>query len=88
MRARLILEKRKKRVWAAQINGPVTTLGRAVGCTVRIPSSQVSRLHCRLRMENGYLTVEDLESANGTFINGKRITGYAAQKRISMICLE
>jgi predicted component of type VI protein secretion system len=73
MNVRLILMRKRKRVWAAQLNQKEATLGRAIGCTVRIPSSQVSRLHCRLRMEEGIVTVEDLESVNGTFINGKRV---------------
>jgi pSer/pThr/pTyr-binding forkhead associated (FHA) protein len=73
MIVRLILLRKRKRVWTAQVRENEATLGRAVGCTVRIPSSQVSRLHCRLRIEDGIVTVEDLESVNGTFINGKRV---------------
>jgi pSer/pThr/pTyr-binding forkhead associated (FHA) protein len=73
MNVRLILMRKRRRVWTAQLRNKEATLGRAVGCTVRIPSSQVSRLHCRLHIEDGVVTVEDLESVNGTFINGKRI---------------
>lgn len=73
MNARLILIKQRKRVWTTQLTRPESTLGRAFGCTVRIPSAQVSRLHCRLGLEDGLLVVEDLESVNGTFLNGKRI---------------
>jgi hypothetical protein len=73
MDVRLVIMRKRKRVWTAQLRQTEATLGRARGCTVRIPSSQVSRLHCRLRIEEGLVTVEDLESVNGTFINGKRI---------------
>jgi predicted component of type VI protein secretion system len=73
MNVRLVLERKRQRVWVAQLCRPESTLGRAVGCTVRIPSSEVSRLHCRLRIEDGLVIVEDLESVNGTFINGQRI---------------
>ncbi len=73
MKVRLVLIRKRKRVWTAQLRQTEATLGRAVGCTVRIPSAQISRLHCRLRMENGVVTAEDLESVNGTFVNGKRI---------------
>jgi pSer/pThr/pTyr-binding forkhead associated (FHA) protein len=55
------------------MRGVEATLGRALGSTIRIPSSEVSRLHCRLRIENGLVTVEDLESVNGTFLNGARV---------------
>jgi predicted component of type VI protein secretion system len=73
MNVRLILNRNRKRVWSAQLTQTESTLGRARGCTVRIPSSEVSRQHCRLRIENGVVTVEDLESVNGTFINGTRV---------------
>jgi predicted component of type VI protein secretion system len=73
MDVRLVIRRKGKRVWTAQLRHTEATLGRARGCTVRIPSAQVSRLHCRLRMEKGLVTVEDLESVNGTFVNGKRI---------------
>jgi pSer/pThr/pTyr-binding forkhead associated (FHA) protein len=50
-------------------------IGRAKGCDVRIPSAEVSREHCVLRFEDGFLSVEDLDSFNGTMLNGRRITG-------------
>jgi len=36
---------------------------------------QVSRRHCVIRIRNGDFCVEDLGSANGTFLNGKRVRG-------------
>jgi pSer/pThr/pTyr-binding forkhead associated (FHA) protein len=48
-------------------------LGRARGNAVRIPSAEVSRRHCRLWQEGGLLFVEDLESVNGTFLNGESV---------------
>ncbi len=73
MNVRLVLEKKRKRVWTMLLRGPEATLGRALGSTIRIPSSEVSRLHCRLRVENGVVTIEDMESVNGTFLNGERV---------------
>jgi pSer/pThr/pTyr-binding forkhead associated (FHA) protein len=73
MNVRLVLERRRRRVWTTELRGPEATLGRALGCTIRVPSSEVSRQHCRLRVENGIVTVEDLESVNGTFLNGQRV---------------
>ncbi|MGH7174680.1 MAG: FHA domain-containing protein [Gemmataceae bacterium] len=75
MNVRLVLERNRKRVWTTRLRRSEATLGRAVGCSVRIPSKEVSRLHCRLRIENGLVFVEDLESVNGTFINGERVNG-------------
>jgi pSer/pThr/pTyr-binding forkhead associated (FHA) protein len=48
-------------------------VGRARGTTVRIPSAEVSRQHCRLWQEGGLLYVEDLDSVNGTFLNSERL---------------
>ncbi|MFF7454496.1 FHA domain-containing protein [Kitasatospora sp. NPDC008115] len=36
---------------------------------------QLSRHHARLRWIDGALHVEDLDSTNGTFVDGRRITG-------------
>src|SRR5207244_5197864 len=38
-------------------------------------SAAVSRRHCVLRIDNGSVNVEDLDSVNGTFINGQRVVG-------------
>jgi hypothetical protein len=36
----------------------------------------VSRRHCKIHREEGEYFVEDLGSANGTFLNGERLTPY------------
>jgi pSer/pThr/pTyr-binding forkhead associated (FHA) protein len=51
----------------------VAVLGRSHGNAVRIPSAEVSRQHCRLLMKDGLVRLEDLDSVNGTFLNGKRV---------------
>jgi uncharacterized tellurite resistance protein B-like protein len=50
-------------------------LGRGRHCDVQIRhDGRVSRQHCRIREdERGYL-IEDLESSNGTTVNGERVT--------------
>src|SRR5262245_19200412 len=58
----------------------VTSLGRHDDCIVRIKSSQVSRRHCELLEADGRLTVRDLGSSNGTFVNGKRVLGQQVLK--------
>lgn len=58
----------------------VTSLGRHDDCVVRIKSSQVSRQHCEVFDVGGKLTVRDLGSSNGTFVNGKRVTGQQTLK--------
>jgi pSer/pThr/pTyr-binding forkhead associated (FHA) protein len=47
-------------------------LGRGSRCDVSVPVEFISRRHCRfLRRGDEYL-VQDLESRNGTFVNGQR----------------
>lgn len=50
-------------------------IGRGDTARIRLPSPDVSREHCRLTYANRRLIVEDLKSRNGTFINGRPITG-------------
>jgi len=53
-------------------------IGRGVECDVVIKDSKASRKHCRLvRKDDGFL-LEDLGSKNGTFVDGKRISGQIA----------
>ena len=51
------------------------TLGRREDNQVHLPERNVSRRHARLFKENGAVLLEDLRSANGTLVNGVRITG-------------
>jgi pSer/pThr/pTyr-binding forkhead associated (FHA) protein len=54
--------------------GNIKTIGRSSGAEFMVDASLVSRLHCRLSAGATELRVDDLESTNGTFVNGKRIT--------------
>ncbi len=60
--------------------GGVRTVGRATGADFIVDAPLVSRVHCRLTaLAEGSLEVRDLDSTNGTFINGERIqTGRLA----------
>lgn len=48
-------------------------LGRSKECDICIPASHLSRKHAKFIVTDAGLTVEDLGSSNGTFINGARI---------------
>jgi FHA domain len=48
-------------------------VGRSYRCDVRLESSQVSRCHARLVFRDGAWVVQDLESLNGTAVNGKPV---------------
>jgi pSer/pThr/pTyr-binding forkhead associated (FHA) protein len=51
------------------------TIGRKPGNAVRLTERNVSRLHARLSRNNGAILLEDLESSNGTRVNGKKLEG-------------
>ena len=54
--------------------GGIRTVGRATGADFIVDAALVSRVHCRLTaLDDGGLEVRDLESTNGTFVNGERI---------------
>jgi len=75
MDVRLVVEQGRRRLRVVRLRGPATRIGRARGSGVRIPSAEVSRQHCVLRVEEGLVTVEDLDSVNGTFLNGEAVVG-------------
>jgi len=52
----------------------VLTLGRGGASDVRLVDDGISRVHCRIRETQGDLVVEDLQSRNGTFCNGRQVT--------------
>ncbi len=56
-----------------------TTLGREASCDISIPVEHLSRRHVELNVKGGKLIVKDLNSSNGTFLNGQRITEIYAK---------
>ncbi len=62
------------------IPGPKFFIGRAEDCNLRPHSDLVSRHHCVIMVEEGFVAVRDFNSKNGTFVNGERIVGEAELK--------
>ena len=50
-------------------------IGRAPPADIVLTDKQVSRSHCLVELADGGLRVSDLNSTNGTFIDGERISG-------------
>ena len=57
------------------ISVPEVIIGRGENAHLRPSSDLISRRHCALRINNGQLTIEDLGSRNGTYVNGEKLTG-------------
>jgi DNA-binding winged helix-turn-helix (wHTH) protein len=55
--------------------GDPVVMGRAHDAGIRIDSGGVSRHHARILISENAARIEDLDSKNGTFVNGERITG-------------
>ncbi|HYF49462.1 MAG TPA: FHA domain-containing protein [Planctomycetota bacterium] len=49
------------------------TIGRQSGNHIQIEEAKASRTHCRVRPENGSFWLEDLNSSNGTKVNGNKV---------------
>ena len=52
---------------------PEFFIGREEGCHLRPHSDTVSRKHCVIRVADSQVSIEDLGSRNGVFVNGRKI---------------
>ncbi len=50
-----------------------TVIGRDAGCDLCLPSSRISRRHCIITETDGEYSIRDLDSRNGTWVNGVRL---------------
>jgi pSer/pThr/pTyr-binding forkhead associated (FHA) protein len=48
-------------------------LGRGADCDLRLADDSVSRHHCLLRFGSSGAEASDMQSSNGTFVNGQRV---------------
>jgi len=55
--------------------GATVVLGRHPDCDLVLDVGAVSRQHARITLDNGDYYIEDLQSRNGTFVNGNRVEG-------------
>jgi ATP-binding cassette subfamily B protein len=72
-KARVLIEIDGKVIGEQHLNKPVLTVGRLSGNDIQVPSQRVSRLHARIRWENGAWVIEDAESLNGLIYQGQLV---------------
>jgi len=53
--------------------GQIATIGRSPESQVVLNAKSVSRNHARIFYEGGHFWIKDLDSANGTSVNGKKV---------------
>jgi len=78
--ARLVLLSEGFTGRAYELKAPATTVGRVSDNAFEIPEASVSSHHAEILMRGSEVVVRDLNSTNGTFIGGERITGEAVLK--------
>lgn len=57
------------------MHGDYLTIGRGGEADIVLPERQISRLHIRIARDGDGFVVEDLQSKNGTHLNGEELTG-------------
>ncbi|MBM4047830.1 MAG: FHA domain-containing protein, partial [Planctomycetes bacterium] len=53
--------------------GRTVVIGRGEQCDVRLADAAVSRFHCQFKGLAKFCVLTDLDSANGTFVNGEKV---------------
>jgi serine phosphatase RsbU (regulator of sigma subunit) len=67
------------------VSTPAMVLGRSRECQVVIPQTSVSRQHARILCVEGSYFIEDMESRNGTRVNGAAIAERTALRNLDRI---
>ena len=55
------------------LTGPITVIGRGSEADIIVDDSGVSRRHLEIRLMQGHAIATDLNSTNGTFVEGHRV---------------
>jgi pSer/pThr/pTyr-binding forkhead associated (FHA) protein/RNase H-fold protein (predicted Holliday junction resolvase) len=67
----------KSNVRQLRLKSETTVIGRGAGCQLKVVSDQISRRHCQITVLAQSVIIQDLGSANGTFVNGAQIEPHA-----------
>src|SRR5262249_7969981 len=66
----LVVEKTGKQV---RLAGKASVIGRSSSCDIILKVARVSKRHCQILLEKDRVVLEDLDSANGTRVNGEPV---------------
>ncbi len=73
MDVRLVMFKENGERKDFPLGDGVTIIGRQDECDLRIPLGEISRKHAQLIIHGNSVTLRDMGSANGTYVNNRRI---------------
>jgi ABC-type multidrug transport system ATPase subunit len=62
-------------------------IGRSIECDIQLDDLRVSRRHALISKVAGKVVVEDLNSSNGVFVNGRRISGKQELKERDLVII-
>jgi len=79
MDVRLVMFKENGDRREFPISGSSVVIGRLDECGIRIPLPEVSRRHVSISVTAKRVVVKDLGSANGTYVNNRRVTEDSLQ---------
>jgi pSer/pThr/pTyr-binding forkhead associated (FHA) protein len=79
MDVELVLLKKDGSQKSFSLPDSTTVIGRRHDCDLCIPLKSVSRRHCQLNQNKETISIRDLGSRSGTFLNGKRIDEAAVK---------
>ena len=71
--ARLYVARGSDRGRSCHLHGRPVTVGRSASCTMTLLEPRASKEHLKIEWDDGVYVLTDLESHNGTLINGERI---------------
>ncbi len=90
MNPRLVAHSGPRKGQTISLTEDEVIVGRESSAGLCLADLSVSRYHCRIRSQDGHLQIVDLESLNGTFVNGlpvsARLLEHGDQIRIGDSC--
>ena len=73
----LIVRGLPAEVWSRRIKARKQIIGRSAECSIQLFDERVSRRHAKIWERGGVVFIRDLNSSNGTFVDGVRVTRCA-----------
>jgi pSer/pThr/pTyr-binding forkhead associated (FHA) protein len=74
--ARLLIKLKSGKANAVELTEKITTLGRTPANTIQIDDQLASRKHCLIKLEGDVYLLRDLQSGNGTTVNGQKVKDH------------
>jgi pSer/pThr/pTyr-binding forkhead associated (FHA) protein len=70
----LVIRGLPPEVWSRRIKARKQIIGRTPECAIQVFDDRVSRQHAKIWERGGVAFIRDLDSRNGTFVDGVRVT--------------